>query len=91
MAVSYKRASMYTGALSTVKVTEHSIDLHPNTNPIRQQRYRASPKSREVLEQPLQTILDAGITEPAQMKWETPSSLRQRRMPPCILASTEVV
>lgn len=66
MAVLENHVGIYTGALGTIKVTEYLIDLHPETKTIHQQAYLAGLKSGQILEQHIQTQLDAGIIEPAQ-------------------------
>ena len=55
--------SIWDGHLGEIKATAHRIALKPNSGPIRQQPYRAGPKSREILDQHIQKQLKMGVTE----------------------------
>lgn len=62
-------AHMYTRKLRTIKATEKRIELKTNTTTIHQVIYRAVPKYRKVLEQHIQTKLEADVVEPKQTEW----------------------
>lgn len=70
---------MYTFTLDTINSTEYRIALNAETKPIHQQLYHAGPISREVLEERIQTQLDAGIIEPPQTEWASPVILAQKK------------
>ena len=67
-----KHQTMWNGRLGAIKATFHRIALKPNTRPIHQQPYRAGPKSRAILEEHIQSQLEAGVIEPAQSEWASP-------------------
>ena len=67
-----KHQTMWNGRLGAIKATVHRIALKPNTRPIHQQPYRAGPKSRAILEEHIQSQLEAGVIEPAQSEWSSP-------------------
>lgn len=79
MEVLEKHTGMFAGALGKIKATENRRDLYPDTKKISQQPYRTVPKSSEVLEQSIQTQLDAGIVELALTEWDSSGILAPKR------------
>lgn len=72
IAVLEKHIGTYTATLGTIKETEHGISPHLETNQICQQPYPAGTKSRIIIEQKIQTQLDATMIEPVKMDWDSP-------------------
>ena len=60
------------GKLGTVDATYHLIELEPGTKPIRQAPYRQDQKGREIQQQEITKMLDAGFVEPATSEWASP-------------------
>lgn len=50
-------SSMWDGKLGEVKVTEHRIELLPGARPVFSQPYRAGVKSRKVIQENVDKIL----------------------------------
>ena len=59
------------GKLSTVDATYHRIELEPGTKPIRQAPYRQGHKGRDIQQQEITKMLDAGVIEPTTSEWAT--------------------
>lgn len=57
---------MWDWTLGKINTTVYWIELDPDTRPIAQAPCRAEPKAREVEDQEVQEMLDAGVIGPAQ-------------------------
>lgn len=68
MAVANNLVRLYTDTLSTIKATEHRMDLDQDTKPMRHDPYRAVPTFRKVFEQHMKNKLDGGFIELAQVE-----------------------
>ena len=53
-------------------VSQHHIELLPNTKPVRCSPYRLSPQKTEYLRKELAELLDLGIVEPSESLWASP-------------------
>ena len=67
-----RHQSMWDGHLGEIKAAARRIALKPNSRPIRQQPYRAGPKSREILDQHIQKQLEMGVIERSTSEWVSP-------------------
>lgn len=67
-----KHAKMWDGSLGSINVTEHRIDLEPGTRPMRSMPYRQGPARRAVVRDQIDTMLRAGVIEPATAEWASP-------------------
>ena len=63
---------MWSGKLGNISVTQHRIELKPGSTPVHTQPYRAGPKARQVEEEHVSKMLDAGVIEPANSEWASP-------------------
>lgn len=70
---------LYTDTLGTLKALENLIDLHTETEPTRQHPYHRGPDSRKILQQHIQTQLDADINEPSQTECNSPVILSSKK------------
>lgn len=55
-----------------MKLTEHRIDVG-NSTPIKQRYYPVSPKIQEAIYAEVNKMLEAGVIEPSNNEWSTPS------------------
>ena len=60
-----KHSSLWSGALGTIRATEHRIPLEPGAKPIRSMPYRKGPAMREMVAKEVNKMLNAGFIEPA--------------------------
>ena len=60
-----KHSSLWSGALGTIRATEHRIPLEAGTKPIRSMPYRKGPAMREMVAKEVNNMLNAGVIEPA--------------------------
>ena len=60
-----QHSSLWSGALGTIRATEHCIALDPSTKPIRSMRYGKGPAMREMVAKEVNKMLNAGVIEPA--------------------------
>ena len=60
------------GKLGEINVTEHQIELVPNSRAIRSQPYRQGPATREVVAKNIREMIEADVIEPAQSEWASP-------------------
>ena len=67
-----RHASMWSGKLGEINITEHAIDLKPDARPIAVPPYRAGPKTRELEQAEVDRQLRDGVIEPAQSEWASP-------------------
>jgi hypothetical protein len=61
-----KHSTMWTGQLGQIAITQHRIDLVPDSKPVYQAPYRAGVKGREVEKEEVERMLKAVIIEPAR-------------------------
>ena len=74
-----KHSSLWSGALGTIRATEHCIALEPGTKPIRSMPYRKGPAMRDMVANAVNEMLKAGVIEPASTKWASPVVLVPKR------------
>ncbi|CAN8072774.1 unnamed protein product [Agarophyton chilense] len=67
-----KYASMWTGKLGGISATENHIDVIPGSRPISQPPHRAGPRTRQIEEDNVAKMLEAGVIETAQSAWASP-------------------
>ena len=67
-----KHSSLWSGALGTIRATEHCIPLEAGTKPIRSMPYRKGPAMREMVAKEVNKMLKAGVIEPASTEWASP-------------------
>ena len=67
-----KHSSLWSGALGSIRATEHRIPLEVGTKPIRSMPYRKEPAMREMVANEVNKMLNAGVIEPASTKWASP-------------------
>ena len=60
------------GKLGTVDVPYHRMELEPGTKHIHQAPYRQGHKGRDIQQQEIAKMLDAGVIEPATSEWASP-------------------
>lgn len=60
------------GHLGEINITEHRVDLLPDSKTIKSAPYRAGPKIRELIQAEVEKQLDAGVCEPARSEWAAP-------------------
>ena len=65
-------ADMWSGKLGSLSVTQHRIELKTGSTPVHAQPYRAGPKARQVEEEHVSKMLEAGVIEPANSEWASP-------------------
>ena len=65
-------SSLWSGALGTIRATEHRIPLELGTKPIRSMPYRKGPDMRAMIAKEVTNMLNAGVTEPASTEWASP-------------------
>jgi len=58
-----KHESMWSGALGDIKITEHRIEVHPESKPVRR---------RQLATEEISKMLRDGIVEPATGEWASP-------------------
>lgn len=63
---------MWNDELGTIKATEQSIDLEPETRPMRSKPYRQGPAMQEHTKIEIEKMLAAGVIEPATSKCASP-------------------
>lgn len=71
-AVLNKYASMWSGKLDDITLTEHPIDLKQGSRPIAVPPYRQGPKAREIEQAEVNRHLREGVIEPAQSERASP-------------------
>ena len=67
-----KHSSLWSGALRTIRATEHRIPLEAGTIPIRSMSYRKGPTMREMVAKEVKKLLNAGVIEPVSTEWASP-------------------
>ena len=67
-----KHSSLWSGALGTIRATEHRIALEPGTKPIRSMPYHKGPAMRGMVAKEVNKMLNAGVIEPASTEWASP-------------------
>lgn len=67
-----KHSSMWNGSLSTIRATEHRIDLERGTKPIRSMSYRQGPAMGKLVATEVKKMVDAGVIEPTTSGWASP-------------------
>ena len=67
-----KYKSMWDGKLGEISITEHPIDVFPDTRPIAQNPYRAGPKARQFESAEVERMLESGIIRPSKSPWSSP-------------------
>ena len=72
IAILAKYEQMWNGELGEIHATTHRIQLKPETTPIRQPPYRAGHQNRKVISDQVDSMLQAGVIEPAQSEWASP-------------------
>ena len=65
-------SELWSGQLGTVRLTEHRIKLKPDSEPVFSQPYRAGPKARDIEQEEVSKMLNAGVIELATTEWASP-------------------
>jgi len=73
-----KHRALWSGHLGSIKATEHRIELKPGSKPVRLNPYRMGPRTRELIEAPVDRILKLEVIEPSQSEWASPVVLIQK-------------
>ena len=63
---------MWDGRLGNINITQHRIDLKPDTKPVFQPPYRAGPRQRELEQMEIQRMLEQDVIEPSMSEWAAP-------------------
>ena len=74
-----KHSSLWSGALGTIRATEHRIALEPDTKPICSMPYRKGPAMRDMVAKEVNKMLNSGVIEPASTEWAFPVVLVQKK------------
>ena len=72
-------SSLWSGALGTIRATDHRIPLEVGTKPIRSIPYRKAPAMREMIAKEVHKMLNAGVIEPASTEWASSVVLVPKR------------
>ena len=67
-----KHSSLWSGALGTIRATEHRIPLEPGTKPIRSIPYQNGRAMRGMVAKEVNKMLNAGVIEHASTDWPSP-------------------
>ena len=68
-------SELWSGQLGTVRLTEHPINLKPDSEPVFSQPYRAGPKAQDIEQEEVSKMLPAGVIEPATTESTSPMVL----------------
>ena len=66
LALLKKHRALWSGHLSSVKATEHRIELKPGSKPVRLNPYRMGPQTRELIKAQVDRMLKLEVREPSQ-------------------------
>jgi len=61
-----KHRALWSGHLSSIKATEHRIELKPGSKPVRLSPYRMGPRNRELMKAQVYRMLKLEVIEPRQ-------------------------
>lgn len=60
---------MWSGKIGEISATEPNIDVQPGARPIAQPPYRPGPRSRQIEQENVNSMLEKGVIEPTQSAW----------------------
>nr|XP_023027550.1 uncharacterized protein LOC111515563 [Leptinotarsa decemlineata] len=76
--VEEKKALMGT-SLGRTHLVSHSIELVPETKPIKQRYYQVSPAKQKIIDEEMKKMLQNDIIEPCRSPWSSPVCMIRKR------------